>query len=101
MSLTNRLLAAIAQQTKTPPELLRGGVFATAWLPVAIQAQYLLALQPVLHAGRARLLSFPVSADLKFPQGPSARSSDFATLLTVHVSNLAWWQRDGSTPMNI
>src|SRR5687768_2306072 len=63
-------------QTKTPPEINRGGVFATVWLPVAIQAQYLLTLQPILHVRRARLLRFPVSANLMFPQGPSGRSGD-------------------------
>src|SRR5579885_780961 len=63
-------------QTKTPPELNRGGVFATAWLPVAMQAQYLLTLQPVLHVRRAHLLRFPVSADLTSPQGPSGRCGD-------------------------
>ncbi len=83
------ILAPAKPKTKRPPELNRGGLFATAWLPAAIQAQYFLTLQPILHVGRACLLTFPVSANLTFPQSPSARSSDFASLLTVSVLTLA------------
>src|SRR5262249_30926129 len=84
-----RQFGSNAPKTKTPPELNRGGVFATAWLPVAMQAQYLSTLQPVLHVKRAHLLPLPVSADLTFPQGPSAQSGDFATPLTVSDTNLS------------
>jgi hypothetical protein len=87
-SARGRADAQKSPKTKTPPELNRGGVFATAWLPVAMQAQYFTTLQPVLHVERARLLPLPVSANLTFPQGPSAQSGDFATPLTVSGTNL-------------
>ncbi len=44
-----------------------------------VRAQYLNALQSVLHAQRARLLLCPVSVDLTFPQGPSAQSTQHSS----------------------
>jgi hypothetical protein len=38
-------------------------------------AQYFITLQSVLHVMRAPLLPFLVSANLAFPQGPSAQSN--------------------------
>jgi hypothetical protein len=38
---------------------------------------------------RARLLSFLISADLKFPQGPSAQSRIFESLLTGYAEIIA------------
>ena len=52
------------------------------------QAQYLLTLQPILHVGRARLLSFPVSANLSFPQGSSARSNDLSHCSPITFTNV-------------
>jgi hypothetical protein len=45
-------------------------------------AQYFLTLQPILHVGRAHLLSFLIRADLSFPQGSSALSGDLSQPLT-------------------
>jgi hypothetical protein len=82
------IAAQRARKTKSPPNLRCGGVLATVWLPVA-QAQYLLTLQPVLRVGRARLLTLPVSANLTFPQGPSALSDCLIhQSLTVDAINL-------------
>jgi len=47
------------------------------------------------------LLSFLVSADLKFPQGPSARSSDFATLLTGYANRIATGFRPEKYPVEL
>ena len=87
-------------KTKTPPELNRGGVIATVWLPVA-QAQYFLTLQPILHVGRAHLLSFPVSADLAFLQGSSARCGDLFQPLTVYANNYTRRNSSREVPQKI
>jgi hypothetical protein len=64
------------------------------------QAQYFLTLQPILHVGRARLLSFLVSADLSFLQGSSALSDDFNQSLTVYAYNYTAGIRVREVPQN-
>ena len=65
------------------------------------RTQYLLTLQPILHVGRAHLLSFPVNANLLFPQGSSALSGDFPQPLTDYAYQFTARQSVREVPQKI
>jgi hypothetical protein len=64
-------------------------------------AQYFNALQPVLHALRAHLLPIPVSANLTFPQGPSAQSAQLVVHSPLMQNILLACAEEKSTPENV
>jgi len=88
------VLWLVFSQTKTPPKLLRGGVFTTVWLPIAIGLSiYVRFSQSVTYIGLLATVSGQRRPDVSAkPLGSkcSTRSSECSPLMHLVYPTLAY-----------